>query len=153
MAVKAIPDGYHSLTPYLIVTNAAEAIEFYRKAFNATEVMRMDGPGGTVVHAEMRIGDSRFMLADEHPELGAVAPQSPGSSGVGLCLYLENVDVIFQQAVQAGATIQRPLADQFYGDRSGTLQDPYGHTWTVATHIEDVPPDEMHRRMKQAAAL
>ncbi len=147
MTVKPIPDGYHSVTPYLIVKGAADAIEFYKKAFGATEIMRLGGQEGKVAHAEIQIGDSRIMLADEHPEMNALAPQSPGSSGVGICLYVENVDQMFSQATAAGAKVQRPLTDQFYGDRSATLEDPFGHVWTIATHIEDVTPDEIDRRM------
>jgi PhnB protein len=146
MAVKAIPDGYHSITPYLITKGAARALDFYQQAFGAIEIMRME-MGGKVGHAEIQIGDSRIMLADEHPEMNALAPASAGSSGVGLCLYVENVDELVSRAVDAGATIERPLQDQFYGDRSATLVDPFGHRWTVATHIEDVTPEEMDRRM------
>ena len=149
MTVKPIPDEYHSVTPYLIVKGAANAIVFYQKAFGATEVMRLDGPGGSVMHAEMQIGDSRIMMADVFPDMSALAPQSPGSSGVGLCLYVENVDEVVAQAIEAGAKVQRPLQDQFYGDRSATLEDPFGHVWTVATHIEDVSPEEMDRRMAE----
>ena len=149
MTVKPIPEGYHSITPYLIVKGAAEALEFYGKAFNATEVMRLPGPGGKVMHAELQIGNSRVMMADECPEMQALAPDSPGKSGVGICLYVENVDEIVARAIDAGATVQRPLQDQFYGDRSATLQDPYGHVWTVATHIEDISEDEMNRRMEE----
>ena len=149
MTVKPIPEGYHSVTPYLIVKGAAAAIEFYRKAFNGTEIMRLGGPDGRIGHAEIQIGDSRIMLADEHPQVNALAPQSPGSSGVGLCLYVDDADAVVAQAINAGAKIQRPLQDQFYGDRSATLEDPFGHVWTVATHIEDVPPDEIHRRMEE----
>lgn len=149
MTAKPIPDGYHSVTPYLIVKGAADAIEFYRRAFNATEIMRLGGPDGRVGHAEIQIGDSRIMLADEHPEMKAFAPPTPGSSGVGICLYVDDVDAMVAQAINAGAKVQRPLRDQFYGDRSATLEDPYGHVWTVATHIEDVPPDEIHRRMEE----
>ncbi len=148
MTVKPIPEGYHSVTPYLIVKGAAAAIEFYEKAFGAAEIMRLPGPDGKLGHAEIQIGDSRIMLADEHPEMSAHAPQSPGSSGVGLCLYVENVDDVVARAVDAGATIQRPLKDQFYGDRSATLEDPFGHVWTVATHVEDITPDEIQRRME-----
>jgi PhnB protein len=149
MTVKPIPDGYHSITPYLIVKDAVDAIAFYQQAFDATEILRLDGPGGSVMHAELQVGDSRIMMADECPDMNALAPQSPGSSGVGLCLYVENVDEIVAQAIEAGAEIQRPLQDQFYGDRSATLQDPFGHVWTVATHIEDVSPEEMDRRMAE----
>ena len=149
MTVKPIPDGFHSVTPYLIVKGAADAIEFYKKAFNATEIMRLEGPDGKVGHAEIQIGDSRIMLADEQPEMNALAPQSPGSSGVGICLYVENVDEMVSQAIDAGASVQRPLQDQFYGDRSATLEDRFGHVWTVATHIEDLSPDEINRRMEE----
>jgi PhnB protein len=148
MTVQPIPEGYHSVTPYLIVKGATSAIDFYKKAFDATEVMRLDGPNGQIMHAELQIGDSRVMLADECPEMGALAPQSPGKAGVGFCLYVENVDEKVAQAIEAGAEVQRPLQDQFYGDRSGTLQDPFGHTWTLATHIEDVPPEEIQCRME-----
>jgi PhnB protein len=149
MAVKPIPDGYHTVTPYLIVQGAAAAIEFYKKAFGAKELMRMPGPGGKVGHAELQIGDSRIMLADEHPEMGAKGPGSFGGSPVGLLLYVEDVDARFNRAVAAGGKVKKPLADQFYGDRSGTLTDPFGHQWTIATHKEDVAPAEMDRRMKE----
>jgi len=146
---KPIPDGYHSVTPYLVVKGAAAAIDFYKKAFGATELFRMPMPGGKIGHAEIKIGNSPVMLADECPEMGAVAPQAAGSP-VGLMIYLEDVDTVFNRAVAAGGKVERPLQDQFYGDRSGTLIDPFGHKWTVATHKEDVPPDELARR---AAAL
>lgn len=149
MTVKPIPDGYHSVTPYLIVKGAADAIEFYSKAFGATEVMRLDGPDGKLGHAELQAGDSRIMMADECPEMNALAPQSPGSSGVSICLYVEDVDKVVAQAIEAGAKVQRPLQDQFYGDRSATLEDPFGHVWTVATHVEDVTPEEIDRRMAE----
>ena len=149
MSVQPIPEGYHSVTPYLIVKGAADAISFYQKAFGASELMRLDGPGDQLMHAELQIGSSRVMLADECPEMNAHAPSAPGKSGVGLCLYVENVDQTVQQAIDAGAKVQRPLQDQFYGDRAATLEDPFGHVWTVATHIEDVPPEEMMRRMAE----
>ena len=149
MTVKPIPDGYHSVTPYLILKGAVDAIEFYKKAFNAAEFMRLESPDGKVGHAEIQIGDSRIMLADEQPEMNCLAPQTPGSAGVSICLYVENVDEIVPQAIEAGAKIQRPLQDQFYGDRSATLEDPFGHVWTVATHIEDVPPEEIDRRLEE----
>ena len=148
MAVKPIPDGYHTVTPYLIVQRAAAAIDFYKKVFDAKELMRMPGPGGKVGHAELQVGDSRIMLADEHPEMGAKAPGSFGGSPVGLMLYVEDVDARFNRAVAAGGKIKKPLADQFYGDRSGSLTDPFGHQWTIATHKEDVSPEEIDRRMK-----
>ena len=147
--VNPIPDGYHSITPYLIVRGAAEAIEFYKRAFGAQEVMRVGAPGEKIGHAELQIGDSRIMMADEHPEVNALAPHTPGSSGVGICLYVPNVDEIVQQAIEAGATVERPLANQFYGDRSATLIDPFGHKWTIATHIEDVTPEDIDRRMAE----
>lgn len=149
MTIKPIPEGYHSLTPYLIVRDAASAIAFYKSVFGATELMRLDAPGGKIGHAEIQIGDSRLMLADEHPEMGAVAPQKSGPSSVGLCLYVENADEVVARATEAGATVKRPLQNQFYGDRSATLEDPFGHSWTVATHIEDVTPDELRRRMEK----
>jgi PhnB protein len=147
MATKAIPDGYHSATPYLIVKGAADAIEFYRRAFGAVELFRMTGPDGGVGHAEIRIGDSVIMLADEHPDMGYRSPRSLGGSAVSIMLYVEDVDAVFARALAAGARAQRGVADQFYGDRNGTLEDPFGHVWTIATHVEDVPPEEMKRRM------
>lgn len=148
--VKAIPEGQHSLTPYLYVSNAREAIEFYKQAFGAVELYRMDGPNGTVGHAELQIGDSRIMLADEHPEMGARSPKTVGGTASSLLLYVENVDQVVARAVQAGATIVRPVADQFYGDRSGGIRDPAGHSWFIATHVEDVAPEEMERRAAKA---
>jgi PhnB protein len=147
MAVRPIPDGYHTVTPYLIVHDAAGALDFYKKAFGATELMRFPMPGGKIGHAEIRIGDSLVMLADEHPEMGALGPRSLGGSAVGLAVYVEDVDARFQQAVNAGGKVERPVTDQFYGDRSGTLEDPFGHKWTLATHKEDVTLEEMQRRM------
>jgi PhnB protein len=147
MAVKPIPEGYHTVTPYLIVKGAAQALDFYRRAWGAKESVRMPGPEGKIMHAEIQIGDSKLMLADEFPEMGAVSPQTIGGTPVGICLYVENVDALYQQAVAAGAKVERPLQNQFYGDRSATLSDPYGHKWTIATHVEDVPPQEMERRM------
>lgn len=147
MSVQPIPEGYHSLTPYLILDGAAEAIAYYKAAFGATELMRLPMPGGKIGHAELQIGDSRFMLADEFPEMGARGPKSIGGSPVGLCLYLPDVDAAFARAVAAGGTVERPVSDQFYGDRAGTLVDPFGHKWTLATHTEDVSAEEMARRM------
>jgi PhnB protein len=150
MAVKPIPDGYRTVTPYLIVKGAADAIEFYKRAFGATEMLRMADPQGRVGHAEIKIGDSVIMLADEHPAMGYRSPRSLGGSSVSILLYLEDVDGVFERAVKYGATAQRAVANQFYGDRSGTLEDPFGHVWTVATHVEDVPPEEMKRRAEAA---
>jgi PhnB protein len=149
MATKSIPDGYHSVTPYLIVKGGADAINFYKQAFGAVEQMRMASPDGRIGHAEIKIGDSIIMLADEHPEMGHRSPQSLGGAGVSLMVYVDKVDEVFKQAVASGAKELQPLKNQFYGDRSGTLQDPFGHQWTVATHIEDVAPDEMRRRAEK----
>ncbi len=147
MTVKSIPDGYRSITPYLIVANGNEAIEFYKRAFAAVEVLCMRSPGGEkVCHAELEIGDSKIMLADEYPDMEALAPQAFGGSPVGIHLYVENVDQVMQQAVDAGAKIVRPLEDAFYGDRTGSIDDPFGHRWHIATHIEDVTPEEIQRR-------
>lgn len=148
--VKAVPEGYHTITPYLIIKGAAKAIEFYKKAFNAVEVMTMPQPDGRIGHAEIRIGDSPIMLADEFPEMGAFGPQEAYRSPVMLHLYVENVDSLFNQAVAAGATVLRPLQDQFYGDRSGGLIDPFGHVWFMASHVEDLSPEEIHERAKKA---
>jgi PhnB protein len=148
--VKPIPEGYHTVTPYLIVKNAARAIEFYKKAFGATELMRMAEPSGRIGHAEIRIGDSPIMLADEVPEMGFRSPESFGGSPVSILLYVEEVDAVFNQAVAAGAKVQRPVADQFYGDRTGGVTDPFGHIWYIATHKEDVSPEEMRKRAAAA---
>ena len=150
MATPAIPEGYRTATPYLIVQGAADAIEFYKRAFGATEMLRMADPQGRVGHAEIRIGDSVIMLADEHPGMGYRAPSSLGGSSVSILLYLEEVDAVFERATKAGAKVLRPVANQFYGDRSGTLEDPFGHIWTIATHVEDVPPEELRRRAEAA---
>jgi PhnB protein len=148
--VKAIPDDYREVTPYLIVDGAADALEFYKRAFGATERMRMPGPGGKIGHAEISIGGSVIMLADEHPEMGARGPGAFGGSPVSLMLYVPDVDATVKNAVAAGAKVIRPVEDKFYGDRTGTIEDPFGHHWHVGTHKEDVPPDELARR---AAAL
>lgn len=145
-AVKPIPEGYHSVTPYLIVKDGTRAIEFYERAFGARLLFRMMRPDGRVGHAELEIGDSRVMLADEHREIGAFSPQSIGGSPVTIHLYVEDVDATAARAVEAGAQLTRPVADQFYGDRNGGLTDPFGHVWFVATHKEDVPADELERR-------
>jgi PhnB protein len=152
MAVKTIPDGYHSVTPYLIISGAAEAIDYYKKAFGATELFRMPAPDGKVGHAEIKIGDSPIMLADEFPEMGYKSPKTLGGSPVSLMIYVADVDTVFDQAIAAGGKVQRPVKDQFYGDRSGTLEDPFGHVWHVATHKEDVSAEEMERRAKAAGA-
>ena len=148
MSVKAVPQGYHSVTPYLIVEGAAAALDFYRRAFDARELFRMP-MGDRIGHAEMRIGDSVVMLADEWPDMGYVGPAKRGGSPVGLMIYVEQVDAVFARAIAAGAREERGVQDQFYGDRSGNLVDPFGHRWTIATHIEDVAPEEMQRRMQE----
>ena len=143
--VTPIPAGYHSVTPYLVLEGAAKAIEFYKQAFDAKELMRMPAPEDKIAHAEIKIGDSPVMLADASDEFKG--PRAFGGTPVSLMIYVEDVDRIFGQAIAAGAVQLRPLADQFYGDRTGTLADPFGHVWTVATHVEDVSPEEMKRRM------
>jgi PhnB protein len=147
---KSIPDRYHNVTPYLIVNDAAAAIEFYKKAFGATELMRMPKPNGKIGHAEIKIGDSPIMLADESPEIGARSPRSFGGSPVSILLYVEDVDSTFTKAVNGGAKVQRPVANQFYGDRTGGVEDPFGHVWYIATHVEDVSPEEMKKRAAAA---
>jgi PhnB protein len=149
--VKPIPEGYHSLTPYLIIDGAAKALEYYTKAFGATELFRMEHEG-KIGHAEMKIGDSPFMLADENAQMGFKGPKALGGTPVSLMIYVDDVDTTFKQAVEAGGVDMKPLQDQFYGDRSGTLTDPFGHVWTVATHKEDVSPEEMDKRLKAMAA-
>ena len=150
--VKPIPDGYHSITPYLIVDGASAAIDFYKAAFGARELYRMPMPGGRVGHAELQIGDSRVMLADEFPEIDARGPRSRGGTPVTILLYATDCDAVFNRAVKAGARVKRPMQDQFYGDRSGTLEDPFGHVWTIATHKEDLTHDEIQRRMERQSA-
>jgi PhnB protein len=146
MAVKPVPDGYHTVTPYLSVEGAAEALEFYKKALSATEVFRLSTPNGQIGHAEIRIGDSAVMLADPC-EAGAFRnPQSLGGTSVGLHVYVEDVDALFTQAIEAGAKVVKPVEDQFYGDRTGTLEDPFGHVWFIATHKEELSPEEINRR-------
>src|SRR5688500_12178591 len=147
MAVQPIPEGYHSATPYLIVNGAARAIEFYQKAFGATEIMRFAMPDGNIGHAEIKIGNSPIMLADEFPEMGYKGPQSLGGSPVSIMLYVEDVDSLFNRAVAAGGTIREAVQDKFYGDRTGTLTDPFGHVWHIATRKEDISLEEMHRRI------
>ena len=148
MTVSPIPKGYHTATPYLVVDGAASAIEFYKEAFGATEMMRLPGPGGKVMHAEIRIGDSPIMLADEVPQMNIRGPATLGGSPVSILLYVDDVDAQFSQAIAAGAKEQRPVKDQFYGDRSGSLVDPFGHIWSVATHKQDLTPDEIQTRFE-----
>ena len=148
MAVSYIPEGYHTVTPYLIVDGAAEAIRFYAQAFGATEVLRMPR-GDRIAHAEIRIGDSHVMLADEWPDMGHLGPKTRGGPTSSLMIYVEDVDALFRGALEAGATEDRAVADQFYGDRMGVLTDPFGHQWSLATHIRDVSPEEMKQAMSE----
>jgi PhnB protein len=150
MSVKPIPDGYHTLTPFLTVKDAARAIEFYKQAFGAEERGVMKGPDGKVMHAELKIGDSIIMLADEFPEFGVLSPQTSGGAGMGLHIYIDGVDAAFDRAVKAGAQVEMPLAEQFWGDRYGKLKDPFGHHWSIATHTKDLSMDEMKRNMDEA---
>ena len=147
MAVQPIPKGYHTLTPYLTVRDAARAIEFYKKAFGAEEKGVMNGPDGKVMHAELRIGDSLFMLADESPQFGSLSPQSIGGTGMGLHVYVEDVDSAFERATKAGANVEMPVTDMFWGDRYGKIEDPFGHHWSVAKHVRDVTIEEMKEGM------
>ncbi len=146
--IKPIPDGYHTATPYLVITNASEAIEFYKKAFDATEIMRLASPEGKVMHAEIKIGDSPIMLCDECPDWNALSPRTIGGTSVSIMLYVEDVDTVVNRAVAAGATLLMPVEDQFWGDRMGSVADPYGHKWSIATHTEDVTPEEIGIRAK-----
>ncbi len=147
---KAIPDGYHAVTPYLVVRGAAGAIEFYKKAFGAVEHIVMKTPdGGAVMHAELKIGNCIFMLGEEMPNMGTVSPATLGGTASGLMLYVEDADASFQRALDSGATVEQPLMNMFWGDRYGRVKDPFGHAWSIATHIEDVAPEEMDRRMKE----
>jgi len=150
--VKPIPDGYHSVTPYLYVRDASAMIEFYKQAFSAKEIFRMSGPNGQIAHAELQIGSSRIMLADESPAMHAYSPQHYGGASSSHMLYVENVDDVVAQAVAAGARIVRPVADQFYGDRTGGVEDPSGHQWYIATHIKDMTPEELQQGAAAAAA-
>lgn len=147
---KPIPDGYHSLTPHLVVRDAARAIDFYKRAFGATEIARMAGPGGKVMHAEIQIGDSRLMLADEFPQMKCMSPLSIGGTGTTIHLYVEDADSAFKRAVDAGATTQMPLADMFWGDRYGQVVDPFGHQWSIATHKRDMTEAEMRKAGEEA---
>jgi PhnB protein len=150
MAVKPIPDGYTSITPYLAIDGAAAAIEFYKKAFNAVEILRMEGPDRKIGHAEIQIGNARIMLADEFPEMLIRSPKTLGAAGISIVLYVDDVDLTYPQAIAAGGTEIRPLQDQFYGDRSATLKDPFGHVWTVSTHIADYTDEELRERAAAA---
>jgi PhnB protein len=150
--VKPIPDRYHSVTPYLILNAAGDAIAFYKKALGAIEVMRMNDPGGKIHHAEISIGGSRIMLADEHPEIQALSPKTIGGSPVSIHLYVDDVDAAVERAVAAGAMVIRPVADQFYGDRVGGIEDPFGYRWFIATHKEDLTMDELRRRAAARAS-
>jgi PhnB protein len=152
MGVKAIPDGYYSLTPYLIIKGAAEAIEFYKKAFGAVETVRMPGPGGRIMHAEVKIGNTMLMLSDENQERGYLSPATRGGATSSVMLYTDDVDATFQKALAAGAKQESAPADMFWGDRMGNLIDPFGHTWAIATHKEDVSPEEMQKRMATQGA-
>jgi PhnB protein len=152
MSVKPIPDGYHTLTPFLTVRDAVRAIEFYKQAFGAVERGVAKGPDGKVMHAELKIGDSIIMLSDEYPEFGALSPLSAGGAGMGLHIYVDGVDAAFDRAVKAGAQVEMPVADQFWGDRYGKLKDPFGHKWSIATHKADFSVEEMKRGMEEAMA-
>jgi PhnB protein len=156
MKFKPVPQGYHTATPYLIIKNAARAIDFYKNAFGAQELLRFEQPGGKIGHAEIKIGDSPIMLADEYPEMGYRSPETIGGTAVSILLYVDDVDKFFTRALGAGAKQMKPVNDMFWGDRCGTLADPFGHIWSIATHKEAVAPDEMRRRfqemMKQEAA-
>jgi PhnB protein len=145
---KPVPDGYHTVTPYLVIKNAGKAIKFYKEAFGATELTRLAAPDGGVMHAEIRIGDSPVMLCDECPDWNSLSPQTIGGTSVSIVLYLEDVDTVVNRAVAAGATLLMPVADQFWGDRMGTVADPFGHKWSIATHTEDVAPEEISKRAK-----
>ena len=149
--VKAIPDDYPRLAPYLIVEGARDAIDFYSSVLGAEERFRLPAPGGRVGHAELQIGDSVIMLADQSPEMDARDPNSVGGTPVSLHVYVEDSDAVFERAIQAGARKLRPVEDRFYGDRSGAFEDPFGHRWDVSTHVEDVPPEEMSKRMAAAS--
>ena len=151
MATKPIPEGYHTTTPYLAVDDAAEAIEYYKKAFGAKERVRMSAPGGKIGHAELEIGDSLVMLADALPQFTTRPPKELGGTSVSVFMYVEDVDAVVKRAVDAGATITMEVADQFWGDRLGSVKDPFGHVWSIATHVEDVSPEEMERRASEFA--
>jgi PhnB protein len=150
--VRPIPEGYHSVTPYLVVNEAARAIDFYQRAFGAKKIMQMQGPAGKIAHAELKIGDSMIMVSDEMPGNDVRSPKSLGGCSVGMFLYVENVDSVFKQAQSAGAKVVTPVSDMFWGDRYGKLTDPFGHSWSIATHKENVSPQEMEKRAKESMA-
>jgi PhnB protein len=152
MATSPIPEGYHTATPYLAIDGAADALEYYKKAFGAKERIRMEAPGGKIGHAEIEIGDSIVMVADTFPQSSTKAPSELGGTTAGVFLYVEDVDAVVKQAVDAGATVTMEVADQFWGDRFGSIKDPFGHSWSIATHVEDVPEEEMAERAKEAMA-
>jgi PhnB protein len=152
MAVKPIPEGYHTVTPYLAVDDATKAIEFYKRAFGATEHVKMEGPPGKIAHAELKIGDSLIMFSDPMPQATTKPPKELGGTSSSIFLYVEDVDEVVKQAIDAGATVLQEVQDQFWGDRFGSVQDPFGHQWSVATHVEDVDPKEMERRGAEAMA-
>jgi len=152
MATQPIPEGYHTASPYLAVDDAARAIEYYTKAFGAKEIVRMDAPGGKIGHAELEVGDSRIMLSDPFPQASTRPPKELGGTSASVFMYVEDVDAVVKQAVDAGATVAMEVADQFWGDRFGTITDPFGHVWSIATHVEDVPPEEIAERAKAAMA-
>ena len=152
MATQPIPEGYHTATPYLVIDGAAEAIDYYKNAFGAKERMRMEAPGNRIGHAEIEIGDSLVMLSDAFPQSTTKAPTELGGTTAGVFLYVEDVDAVVKKAVDGGATVTMEVADQFWGDRFGSITDPFGHSWSIATHVEDVPPEEMAERAKTAMA-
>lgn len=152
MAVKPVPEGYHTVTPYLAVEDAAKAIEFYKQAFGAKELVRMEAPGNRIGHAELGIGDGRVMLADPFPQSSSKPPKELGGASASVFLYVEDVDALVKQAVAAGATVTMEVEDQFWGDRFGAVTDPFGHVWSIATHVEDVAPEEIARRGREAMA-
>ena len=149
MTPPRVPHGYHSVTPYLVLDGAAKALDWYKEAFGAKEVMRLGGPDGKIGHAEIEIGDSRIMLADENPAFDAHAPGRFGGSPISIVLYVAEVDSVVAKTVAAGATLRREVEDKFYGDRMGTILDPFGHTWHISTHVEDVSPEEIERRLQE----
>ena len=152
MPPQPVPEGYHTITPYLAVKDAAEAIEYYKQAFGAKERVRMDAPDGKIGHAELEIGDSLVMLSDPFPQSSTTPPKELGGTSASVFIYVEDVDAVVKKAVDAGATITTEITDQFWGDRFGSITDPFGHSWSIATHIEDVPPEEMEQRAKEAMA-